>query len=89
MYFRGFSLQLWIEIADSPLEMSLVLRLPVGADPGKQIVTTVDADLLIDVVQVGFDRRQRDEQLARDVRIAFALDDFENDFTLPVGDPVS
>ena len=60
-----------------------------GPHPGEQVVTTVHPDFLIDIVQVGLDRRQGNEQLAGNIRIALALDHLEDDLPLPVGDAVS
>ena len=67
------------------LDQSLFAR----PNPGEQVVTADDADFLIDIMQVGFDRCQRDKQLARDIRIAFPLDDFLDNFTFTIGDPIS
>ena len=54
------SLQLWIEIDEFP-RIKPDLRLLTRSHPRDQIVAAIDADLLIDIMQVSFDRCQRDE----------------------------
>ena len=59
-----------------------------GSHPGEQVIAAVHLELAVDIVQVGLDRPQRDEQLAGDVRIAFPLGHFQDDLALPVGDAI-
>src|ERR1044071_4395295 len=69
-------------------ESKLLSRLLPRTHLGEQVKTTVYVDLAVDVVQVGLDRRQRDKQLTGNIRIALALDHFQDDLPLPVGDAV-
>ena len=56
--------------------------------PGQQIIAAVHVQLAVDVVQVGLDGSQRDEQLAGDIGIAFSLDHLQDDLALSFGDVV-
>src|SRR5215207_6275346 len=88
MYFGSFSLQLWMEMAHfAPNEpFQALLTRP---HPGKQVVTAVYPNFLIDIMQMGLDGCQRDEQLAGDIGITLALDHFQDNLPLAVGDAVS
>ena len=86
--FCGKSLQLWIEIPDIPPDVKPAFRLLTRAHPCEQVVTAVHAQFLVDVVQVGLDRRQRDEQFAGDIRVALPLHDLEDQFPLAFSDTI-
>ncbi len=64
----------WILVFFSRMEK--IGRLLARTHPGQQVIAAVHAHFGIDVMQVGFDRRQSDHQFAGDIRVAFALDDF-------------
>ncbi len=88
IYFGRFALQLWMEIGHSPCKSPAIHILLAGPHPGEQVIAAVDPDFRINVMQVGFDGRDRNKQLTGDIRVAFPLDNFEYDLTLPPGDTV-
>ena len=51
----------------SPRQEPAIYNLLAGAHPGKQVIAAPDADLGVDVVEVGLDGRDRNKQLASDV----------------------
>ena len=64
------------------------MELP-AANPGNEIEAAIQTHFFINIIQMGFYRGKRDEQLSGDGGVTFSLDDFEDDLLFAIGDPVS